>query len=436
MNPVQLIINKRNGGHHKSDEIRFIVEELTAGRLETYQLAAWLMAVYFQGMDDSEIDALTQAMVDSGDTVDLSSIEGVKVDKHSTGGVGDATTLIVAPIVAAAGGKVAKMSGRGLGHTGGTLDKLESIPGMRVDLSGDAFIAQVQKIGLAVISQTGKLVPADGQMYALRDVTGTVDSIPLIAASVMSKKLACGAEAILLDVKYGNGAFMKELSEARKLAQCMVGLGQRRGRKVRAALSSMDNPLGSQIGNALEVDEVLAILRGERKGSNLSIVARQLAQQLIHMSGLAPTPEAAEERVNQLVDSGTALEKLGEMIEAQGGNRGVTSDPGLLPQAAQKLPVTLGKAGFVSALQAEKVGVAAMLLGAGRVKKSDTVDPAVGVVLNCQVGDRVESDQPFATLHVNATDRVEEARALLIEAVSLEAQTPPQERLISEFIGG
>ena len=435
MNLVQLILHKRNGGHHSAEEIRFIIDGLMSGTMESYQMAAWLMAVYFRGMNAEEIDALTQAMLESGDQVDLSSIPGIKVDKHSTGGVGDATTMLVAPIVAAAGGMVAKMSGRGLGHTGGTLDKLESIPGMRVNLTSEEFIAQVQRIGLAVISQTGRLVPADGQMYALRDVTGTVDSIPLIAASIMSKKLACGAEAILLDVKYGDGAFMKELTDARALGQCMVGLGQRRGRQVRAALSSMEHPLGCQIGNALEVDEVLSILRGERKQTNLDIVARQLAQQLLHMADLANSPEEAENAVKRIIDSGQALEKLGQMIEAQGGDRRVTDDPSRLPQSAQKIEVSLGKGGYVSNIHAEQVGVAAMLLGAGRSKKSDAIDPAVGVVLNAKVGDAIQADQPFFVMHVNRTEKVEEVRRLLIEAVSVADTPPPPVQLINEIIG-
>lgn len=434
MNPVQFIMQKRNGQAHSEADLRQFIADLTSGKVESYQVAAWLMAVYFKGMNLEETDVFTQAMVESGDQIDLSAIEGIKVDKHSTGGVGDGTTLLVAPLVAAAGGKVAKMSGRGLGHTGGTLDKLESIPGLRVDLTQEQFVAQVQKIGLAVISQTGKLVPADGQLYAMRDVTATVDSIPLIAASVMSKKLACGAQAILLDVKYGDGAFMKEFEDAKALAKCMVGLGQKRGRVVRAALSSMEQPLGSQIGNALEVDEVLAILRGEIKQSPLATVAKQLAQQLIVMSNLAKDENEATAKIEQLLSSGQALDKLGQMIEAQGGDRKVTEDRSRLPQASQKIEVPSPSGGFVQALHAEKVGTAAMLLGAGRLKKSDPVDPAVGIVLSKNAGDAVSAGEPLAILHVNKTDRLDEARQLLLSAYSFGEQAPPSEPLIREFV--
>lgn len=435
MNPVQFILHKRNGGKHRGEDIHWWVRELSAGTLEGYQLAAWLMACWFRGMDAEETDTLTQAMIESGDQVDLSSIEGAKVDKHSTGGVGDGTTLIIAPLVAAAGARVAKMSGRGLGHTGGTLDKLEAIPGLRVGLSQEEFLEQVRRIGLAVISQTGKLVPADGLMYAMRDVTGTVDSIPLIAASVMSKKLACGADTIMLDVKFGHGAFMKELGEARKLAEAMVEIGRRRGRQVRAALSSMEEPLGSQIGNALEVDEALRILRRERTGSSLEKVAFELASHLVEMAGCAPDLQAARARVKELADSGRALEKLGEMIEAQGGDRRVCDDPLRLPQAQQRVPLLASQTGFVQSIAAETVGTAAMLLGAGRQKKSDVIDPAVGLLLHVEKGDRIEAGAPLATLLLNRQDRLEEARQLLQSAFTLGPEAPPPEPLIREVIG-
>ncbi|MBX3166968.1 MAG: thymidine phosphorylase [Candidatus Eremiobacteraeota bacterium] len=434
LHPVQLILKKRNGDKHTPEEIRFLIEELSSGRLENYQLAAWLMAVWFRGMDHEETDVLTQAMIESGDQVDLSSIEGVKVDKHSTGGVGDGTTLVVAPIVAAAGGRVAKMSGRGLGHTGGTLDKLEAIPGMRVDLSQNEFLEQVRKIGLAVISQTGKLVPADGAMYALRDVTGTVDSIPLIAASVMSKKLACGADAIVLDVKFGHGAFMKEFADARKLAETMVAIGRLRGRQVRAALSSMEEPLGSQIGNALEVDEGIRILRGERPGTGLEKVACELAAHLVEMSSRGVNLEAARQRVAQIVSSGQALQKLGDMIEAQGGDRRVCDDPGRLPQTAHKIEFKADKAGFLGGLAAETIGTAAMWLGAGRRTKSDQIDPAVGIVLQVEKGDPVEVGQTLATLHVNDQTHLGAAQHALHGAFHIVPEPPRQEPLIRDMI--
>lgn len=434
LHPVQLILKKRNGGKHTPEEIRFLIEELSSGRLENYQLAAWLMAVWFRGMDHEETDVLTQAMIESGDQVDLSSIDGVKVDKHSTGGVGDGTTLVVAPIVAAAGGRVAKMSGRGLGHTGGTLDKLEAIPGMRVDLTQNEFLEQVRKIGLAVISQTGKLVPADGAMYALRDVTGTVDSIPLIAASVMSKKLACGADAIILDVKFGHGAFMKEFEDARKLAETMVAIGRLRGRQVRAALSSMEEPLGSQIGNALEVDEGIRILRGERQGTGLEKVACELAAHLVEMSSQGVSLEAARQKVAQIVSSGQALQKLGDMIEAQGGDRRVCDDPGRLPQAAHKIEFKAQNSGFLGGLAAETIGTAAMWLGAGRRTKADKIDPAVGIVLNVEKGDPIQAGQTLATLHVNDQTHVHAAEQALQGAFHIVPEAPPQEPLIRDMI--
>jgi pyrimidine-nucleoside phosphorylase len=434
LHPVQLILKKRNGGKHTPEEIRFLIQELSSGRLENYQLAAWLMAVWFRGMDHEETDVLTQSMIESGDQVDLSSIDGIKVDKHSTGGVGDGTTLVVAPIVAAAGGRVAKMSGRGLGHTGGTLDKLEAIPGMRVDLTQNEFLEQVRRIGLAVISQTGKLVPADGAMYALRDVTGTVDSIPLIAASVMSKKLACGADAILLDVKFGDGAFMKEFEDARKLAETMVAIGRLRGRQVRAALSSMQAPLGSQIGNALEVDEGIRILRGERQGTGLEKVACELAAHLVEMSSPGVSLEAARQKVAQIVSSGQALQKLGEMIEAQGGDRRVCEDPGRLPQAAHKIEFKAQNSGFLGGLAAETIGTAAMWLGAGRRTKADQIDPAVGIVLNVEKGDPIQAGQSLATLHVNDQTQVHAATEALRGAFHIVPEPPPQEPLIREMI--
>ncbi|MBS2037774.1 thymidine phosphorylase [bacterium] len=432
--PVQLILKKRNGGKHTPEEIRYLIQELSSGRLENYQLAAWLMAVWFRGMDHEETDVLTQAMIESGDQVDLSSIDGVKVDKHSTGGVGDGTTLVIAPIVAAAGGRVAKMSGRGLGHTGGTLDKLEAIPGMRVDLTQQEFLEQVRKIGLAVISQTGKLVPADGAMYALRDVTGTVDSIPLIAASVMSKKLACGADAIVLDVKFGHGAFMKEFSDARKLAETMVAIGRLRGRQVRAALSSMEEPLGSQIGNALEVDEGIRILRGERKGTGLEKVACELSAHLVQMSNQGLSLEEARQKVTEIVNSGQALQKLGDMIEAQGGDRRVCDEPARLPQASKKVEFKAERAGFLGGLAAETIGTAAMWLGAGRRTKADRIDPAVGIVLNVEKGDAVQVGQSLATLHVNDEANLQDALQALQGAFHIVPEAPKQEPLIREMI--
>ncbi len=355
MNPYQFILKKRNGGEHTPEEIReFILNYAKGTEVEPYQMSAWLMSVWFNGMTVPELSALTQAMIDSGDVVDLSSLPGVKVDKHSTGGVGDTTTLILAPLAAAAGATVAKMSGRGLGHTGGTLDKLESVPGLRTNLTSQEFLDQVRRIGVAVISQTGNLVPADGKMYALRDVTATVDSIPLIASSVMSKKIACGAECILLDVKYGRGAFMTNLKDARELARRMVDLGTHIGRKVRAVISDMDQPLGTLIGNALEVREAIEILRNERPGSALETVSVELASHLLQMAGICPDLDSSRQKIRELLVSGAGLRKLGEMFSAQGGNGEVVNDLSLLPQASIIEPVLAPRSGYVTSIHRQK----------------------------------------------------------------------------------
>ncbi|MGE0492833.1 MAG: thymidine phosphorylase [Vulcanimicrobiota bacterium] len=434
MNPVALIRHKRDGKAHTREEIQAIVDGIVDGSMDSYQTAAWLMAVWFQGMTDEETGWLTQAMIDSGDTVDLSSIPGIKVDKHSTGGVGDTTTLVLAPLVAAAGAKVAKMSGRGLGHTGGTLDKMEAV-GLSVDLDSQRFLQQVRDLGVAVISQTKKLVPADGILYGLRDVTATIDSVPLIASSVMSKKLACGADAILLDVKFGDGAFMPDLESGRRLAHCMVAIGNRLGRRVRAALSDMDCPLGTHIGNALEFREAIEILRGEHGDSALARVALELAAQLVFMADLTDDLEAAQARVRQLVEDGSALKRMREWIAAQDGDPNMVDDLGLLPKAAECEILTAEAAGFVTRMQARQIGEAAMALGAGRVRKTDPVDPAVGVVLLVEPGQTVEKGQPLAELHSNDSKRTSQARQALREAVAIGKEAPPPRQLIREFIG-
>lgn len=434
MRVYDLIRRKRDGEAHNEEEIRFLISEFVAGRMESYQMSAWMMAVFFRGMTDEETGRLTEAMVASGDTVDLSSIPGVKVDKHSTGGVGDTTTLVLAPLVAAAGARVAKMSGRGLGHTGGTLDKLESVPGLRVNLSAEDFLEQVRHIGVAVISQTGSLVPADGKMYALRDVTATVDSIPLIASSIMSKKLACGADAILLDVKFGHGAFMKNLEDARRLARSMVAIGKRLGRKVRAALSDMEQPLGTHIGNALEFREAIEILQGQRGDSPLAQVACELAAHLLEMAGLQMDLSAARAEAARLIHSGAAAGKLRELINAQGGDARVVDDPGLFPTASHFEDYPAAEAGYVASLQAETLGRAAMVLGAGRLRKDDPIDHAVGLVLHKRLGDRVEAGEPLLTFHVNDRSLLEAARALSAEAISIAPAPPAPRPLIEEVV--
>lgn len=434
MTPAALIQKKRDGLAHTESEIRFMIEGITDREVELYQATAWMMAIFFRGMNDDETEWLTRAMIDSGDTVDLSSIPGVKVDKHSTGGVGDTTTLVLTPIVAAAGARVAKMSGRGLGHTGGTLDKMESVPGLRVDLSGQEFLEQVKRIGIAIISQTKKLVPADGILYSLRDVTATIESIPLIASSVMSKKIACGADAILLDVKFGDGAFMATYEDARTLAQSMVSIGRRLGRSVRAALSDMGQPLGTHIGNALEFREATAILRGELADSDLAQVAFRLSAELLVMAGLEEKASSALERVRSLVSSGAAAAKLRELVEAQGGDPRVVDEPDRLPAAELQEPVRASASGYLTRLRARQVGVTAMALGAGRARKEDEVDYDVGLVLKARVGDRIEPGQELAVLHACDKHRLEKARALFLEAVELGPEPPPKSELIREIL--
>ena len=436
MNPYQLILKKRNGGVLSADEIReFVLGFAKGDGVEDYQMAAWLMAVWYQGMNVEELSALTQAMIDSGDQLDLSCLPGVKVDKHSTGGVGDTTTLILAPLAAAAGATVAKMSGRGLGHTGGTLDKLESVPGLRTGLTGEEFIAQVKRIGCAVISQTGNLVPADGKMYALRDVTATVDSIPLIASSVMSKKLACGADCILLDVKYGRGAFMDTLDNARELARRMVDLGNHMGRRVRAVISDMDQPLGTMIGNALEVREAIEILRNERPGSALETVSVELAAHLLEMAKICPSLDAARDRVRELLVSGAGLKKLAEMFAAQGGDARVCEDVKYLPQAPLTVAVKAPRSGYVASIHAQKIGMASTALGAGRVKKSDPIDPAVGIIMEHRVGDEVKEGEPLAILHTqDKPAAIEEATRMILESIVIGDEKVASRKLIEEVV--
>lgn len=435
MNPYQIILKKRNGGELTTSEIRDLVLGFASGKdVEPYQMSAWLMAVWFNGMTVPELSALTQAMVESGDQVDLSCLPGVKVDKHSTGGVGDTTTLILAPLAAAAGATVAKMSGRGLGHTGGTLDKLESVPGLRTNLSSEEFIKQVGQIGVAVISQTGNLVPADGKMYALRDVTATVDSIPLIASSIMSKKIACGAECILLDVKYGRGAFMEKLDDARELARRMVDLGTHIGRKVRAVISDMDQPLGTLIGNALEVREAIEILRNERPGSALETVSVELASHLLQMANICPDLDSSRRRVRELLESGAGLKKLGEMFAAQGGNPKVVEDMSLLPTASSIVAVPAPRSGYVTGIHAQNIGFAATSLGAGRKKKDDPIDPAVGIVMEHRVGDPISAGEPLAYMHVNQGSAVAEAKALILNSIQIGPDKVEPRKLIEEVV--
>lgn len=401
MRAVDVIRAKRDGAELTDAEIRYLIEGYVGGTIPDYQMAAWAMAVYFRGMTARETAALTLAMAESGDTVDLSGVRGVKVDKHSTGGVGDTTTLILAPLVACAGVPVAKMSGRGLGHTGGTVDKLESIPGFRVELTQAAFTEQVNRVGAAVISQSGNITPADKLLYGLRDVTATVESVPLIASSIMSKKIAAGADAIVLDVKTGGGAFMKTLDDSIRLAEAMVAIGAEVGRETVAVVSGMEQPLGNAIGNALEVREALAVLRGESGVSpDLVEVCLELGAHMLVLGQAANDLPEAKATLRAKLASGEALRKFAELAAAQGGDSAVADDPSRLPGAARIVPVPAPRAGYVGAIGAEELGTAAMWLGAGRATKDAPIDLAVGIRLLKRIGDPVEAGEPLAELHV------------------------------------
>lgn len=397
---VDIIEKKRWGQSLDDAEIRFWIEKYTAGEIPDYQVSALLMAIVFNGMDTRETATLTMAMMESGDVIDLSDIPGVKVDKHSTGGVGDKTTLALGPMLAANGAIVAKMSGRGLGATGGTLDKLESIAGYNCYPDADAFKEQLKHCGIALIGQSADLVPADKKLYALRDVTGTVSSIPLIAASIMSKKLAAGAEVIELDVKYGNGAFMKTAGDAQVLARTMIDLGTACGRKVSAMITDMNEPLGMAIGNALEVKEAIHTLKGEGP-KDFTELCLYSGASLLAEAGLAADVAEGRKKMQQVIDDGSALAKLKELIIAQGGDGSVTDDPERLPQAAHITALKAEKSGYIHQATALSLGRLAMQIGAGRATKEDTIDPGAGIVLNKKTGDSVEAGEVLAWVHHN-----------------------------------
>lgn len=397
MRMVDLISKKRHNIELTTAEIEWIINGYTNKEIPDYQMSALLMAIVFNDMTKAERLALTQAMVNSGDVVDLSAIEGVKVDKHSTGGVGDKTSLILGPLVASMGVPVAKMSGRGLGHTGGTLDKLESISGMKIEIEMDQFIQQVNDIKLAIIGQTGNLAPADKYLYALRDVTGTVESIPLIASSIMSKKIAAGADAIVLDVKFGAGAFMKTLDDAKELATAMVEIGRDAGRETVAFLTDMNQPLGFAIGNALEVKEAIETLSGNGP-KDLEELVLQLASHMVVLAKKAANTEQAYAQLKEKLQNGEALQKFKEFVAAQGGDTSQIENPELLPTASSVIPVTATEAGYVEKIDALSIGIAAMKLGAGRATKEDTIDMGVGVVLNKKVGEAI--NQGLSLIHI------------------------------------
>ena len=405
------------------EEIRLFARGAADASIPDYQLAALLMAICWRGMNAQETACLTMEMMHSGSVIDLSAIDGVCVDKHSTGGVGDTTTLVLVPLAAACGAKVAKISGRGLGHTGGTLDKLESIPGCGVEMTQERFIRQVQEIGCAVIGQTQDLCPADKALYALRDVTGTVDCVPLIASSIVSKKLASGAGAIVLDVKTGSGALMRTLEESIELAKAMVDIGTQAGKPILALVTGMDQPLGTHVGNALEVKEAIDILSG-RAGGDLLAVSMELGSRMLIAAGLARDTKEGKARMQAALESGAGLEKLREMITVQGGDGRVCDDVGLLPQAAHRIAVPAPRSGYIAQMDTTQIGYVAQGLGAGRKEKDDVIDPAVGLVMNVRIGDSVEKGQPLATLHVNNPAMAGEAAARMQQTIRIADEKP------------
>jgi len=431
---VDIIEKKRDGFSLNEEEINFFINGYTDDSIPDYQASAFLMAVYFKGMTAEEQAFLTMAMVQSGDQIDLSAIEGIKVDKHSTGGVGDTTTLILVPLVAACGVPVAKMSGRGLGHTGGTLDKLEAIEGFHIELTKEEFVKQVNELKLAVIGQSGNLTPADQKIYSLRDVTATVDSIPLIASSIMSKKIAAGADAIVLDVKSGDGAFMKTAEDARALAQSMVAIGNQVGRNTMAIISDMSQPLGNAIGNALEVVEAIETLKGEGP-EDLTELCLVLGSQMLVVGEKANNLEDARAMLKTVIKDGSALELFGDLIEAQGGNRAIIYDISLLPTAKFQIPVLARRTGFVTHMGADDIGVAAMLLGAGRATKDAEIDLSVGILLKKKIGDAVQEGEEIAVIYSNSEDVVDTSKLLLEHIVIGDNKVQPPE-LIGEIITG
>ena len=426
MTIYELLYKKRLGGELTREEIHAFVKGVTDGTFADYQTGAMLMAIAINGMTARETVDLTMEMAASGDMLDLSGISGVKVDKHSTGGVGDTTSLVLVPLVAACGVKVAKMSGRGLGFTGGTLDKLESIPGMSVRMDDESFIRTVNESGLAIIGQTASLAPCDKILYALRDVTATVDVEPLIVSSILSKKLASGADVIVLDVKTGSGAMMKTIEDAKRLAKTMVDIGNRTGRKFAALVTDMNQPLGRYVGNALEVEEAIDILAGRTEGE-LKTVAMELGARILKLSGKAASTEEGLKLLNEKLASGEGLKKLAEMIKNQGGDPSVAYDTSLLPHSTALIEVKAPESGYVSQIVTSNIGYAAQALGAGRTRKEDAIDMAAGLVMNVRLGDRVNKGDSLVTLHTGALSDINRARELVLSGITIDKTpaTPP-----------
>ena len=430
---TELIGKKRDGEKLSAAEIDFMIQNYTAGNIPDYQMSAMCMAILLRGMDMEETLNLTLSMMNSGDTLDLSPIKGLKADKHSTGGVGDKTSLVLCPMVAACGVKIAKMSGRGLGHTGGTIDKLESFPGFSTELSQERFFENVNGLGIAIIGQTAELVPADKKLYALRDVTATVPSIPLISSSIMSKKLASGADVIVLDVKCGDGAFMKTEEDARVLAQAMTDIGKGAGRMCAAVITDMDQPLGFAVGNALEVKEAISVLKGESAGDLLELCLA-LGSCMLTVGGFAPDRESAVEMLRQAIESGRALEKLGDMIEGQGGSRSDVYDTSRLPQAPVVRELCAVEDAYVRSIAAESVGLVSMQLGGGRATKESSIDLSVGVVLKKKVGDFVRRGESLAEIHAADEASAAKAAKALMDCFEFSSEAVIRPSFIKDFI--
>lgn len=434
MHVAEIIRKKRDGGELTRQEIDFVISGFTSGDIPDYQVASWLMTIFLRGMNSAERAALTESMLHSGQVLDFSDLSAMKVDKHSTGGVGDKTSLILAPLVAAAGLYVPMISGRGLGHTGGTLDKLESIPGFNVNLSLPEFRRVLEKVGCAMIGQTAEIAPADKGLYALRDVIAAVESIPLICASIMSKKLAEGIDALVLDVKTGDGAFMKQMDKSVALAEVLVETGERMGKRTVALITDMDQPLGNAIGNALEVEECISVMRDGKGPEDLVTVTVELAAWMMYLGGAAKSVDEGRSTSHELLASGRVLEKFRELVSAHGGNPRVCDDTVRLPQAKHRFELLTPSEGTLVKIQCEKIGAASVVLGGGRMVVEDLVDPAVGIVLHKKVGDRVSRNEPLCTVHYNSEEKFESARALLDASFEIGADKPAPRPLIHRVI--